>query len=527
MKSPNDFRVLLVYPNLSMMLVPPTAIALFTGILRRAGYTVDLFDSTHYITEETSSPQKRVKYLQARPFSEKDLGVKPKTDLIGDFVAKVDSFRPDLLVVSVVEDTFRQALTLLDSISAQEIPTIMGGVFVTAAPDRVMSFPQIRMIGVGEGERTVLEVADRVRTGRSCEDVPNVWVKRSDGTIIRNPYGPLTDINKPFPDYSLFDESRFYRPMGGRIFKTVPLETFRGCPYQCTFCNSPMHVDIAEQNALGNFMRRKPMERLREEIAYLIECHNPEYFYIIDDSFLARPQPEIEAFVRMYEEFKIPFWFNTRPENITEERLALLRRVNCDRISVGLEHGNEEFRRTVLLRQVSNKKLLKHFEALASGGIAFSINNMIGFPGETREMIFETVEFSRQLSGFDTITVSIFTPYNGTRLRQVAVDMGYLDPDTITTHTTSSSLLRMPQLSVQEIDGLMRTFTMHVQFDREMRPRIRRAEEFTEEGEREFADLQRLFQERFLSGDQTRRSPKPPPPDWEEALGHMSKTYMR
>ena len=63
-KQPKDFRVLLVYPNLTMMLVPSLAIALFTDILKKAGYTVDLFDSTHYVSDLTSSPQNRVKYLQ-------------------------------------------------------------------------------------------------------------------------------------------------------------------------------------------------------------------------------------------------------------------------------------------------------------------------------------------------------------------------------------------------------------------------------------------------------------------------------
>ena len=46
-KKPGDFRVLLVYPNLTMMLVPSLAMALFTSILKSAGYTVDLFDTTH------------------------------------------------------------------------------------------------------------------------------------------------------------------------------------------------------------------------------------------------------------------------------------------------------------------------------------------------------------------------------------------------------------------------------------------------------------------------------------------------
>lgn len=44
-----DFRVLLTYPNLSMMLTPSYAVALFTAILKQHGYTVELFDCTPYL----------------------------------------------------------------------------------------------------------------------------------------------------------------------------------------------------------------------------------------------------------------------------------------------------------------------------------------------------------------------------------------------------------------------------------------------------------------------------------------------
>lgn len=523
-KSPQDFRVLLVYPNLSMMLAPSLSIALFTGILKKAGYTVDLFDTTHYVNEFTSSPEKRVKYLQARPFSpEKDLGVKPKTNMIGDFVAIVDSFKPDLMVVSVTEDVFKQALALLDSVKEASIPTIVGGIFVTSAPEVVISFPQVRMIGLGEGENTVLAVADRLRTGGAVDDLPGVWVKRDDGTIIRNSQGQLVNLDEVvMPDYSLFPRSRFMRPMGGRIFKTVPLETYRGCPYQCTFCNSPTQVRFARESAQGIFLRRKSIERVRQEILHLIKSYQPEYFLIIDDTFLARPMEEIRAFVEMYKEFKIPFWFNTRPETITAEKLELLRAVNCDRISIGLEHGNEEFRRKFLKRYASNEQILKAFGELARGGIAFSVNSIIGFPGETRELIFETIEFNRQVRGYDALTCSIFTPYHGTELRQMAIDMGYLEPNVFTTHTTSISLLRMPHLTSEQIDGLMRTFTMYVGFPKELWPQIRIAEELTEEGERVFAELSELYKKVFFKSDQ-----KAQKPDWEEVFGYMSKTQMR
>ncbi len=506
MKRRKNFRVLLVYPNLTMMLVPSLAMAKFTGILRNEGYLVDLFDTTHYVSDLTSSPQNRVKFLQAREFDEeKDLGVVFKTDILGDFARKVDDFKPDLMIVSVVEDTFLQAVALLEAVKDADIPSIMGGVFVTAAPDKAISYPQVGMIGLGEGEDTIVEVAERIRMGVSCEDVKNVWFKCADGTIAKNRMRPLVEIQRTMPDFSLFDEARFYRPMGGRIFKTVPIETYRGCPYSCTFCNSPMQVEIMRENHLGNFMRRKRMEDIRTEITHLIDDLSPEYLYIIDDSFLARPEEEIEAFAEMYREFKIPFWFNTRPENTSTKRLDLMKSVNCDRISFGLECGNEKYRREVVQRNPTNEEIVSNFDTIAQSGIAFSVNNMIGFPGENREMVFETIELNRQLHGYDSLTVSIFTPYHGTQLRNLAIERGYIDDSVIATHTTSSSLLNMPELPSKDIDGLMKTFTSYVQFPKEEWPRIQLAEKDTVEGNKIFEEFHQRYSSRMFQGTQETR----------------------
>ena len=61
---------------------------------------------------------------------------------------------------------------VVSSDSKRNIPTLCGGVFITAAPDLAMTFPEINMIGIGEGERIVIDVADRIRRGISCHDSP-------------------------------------------------------------------------------------------------------------------------------------------------------------------------------------------------------------------------------------------------------------------------------------------------------------------------------------------------------------------
>ena len=152
------------------------------------------------------------------------------------------------------------------------------------------------------------------------------------------------------------------------------------------------------------------MEKLRDYISDVVVQESPTYFMFVDDSFMARPQDELEDFCRMYEEFKIPFWFNTRPENVSKEKLRMLKDVNCNRIAFGVECGNEKFRKEVLSRGIKNDMLIKKFEIIAESGIPFSVNNIIGFPGETRELIFDTIRLIRKIKGYDSLSVTVFVP---------------------------------------------------------------------------------------------------------------------
>ena len=142
-KDKQDFRVLIVYPNLPLMLVPGIAIALFTRILKDQGYGVDLFDTTHYYSNETNYSEtqinyseNRVKILNARKFDLKDdLGIDVKSNMLSDFRKKVEKFKPDFMIYSVVEDTFLQTLSMLQEIQDLNIPHMIGGVFATMAPE--------------------------------------------------------------------------------------------------------------------------------------------------------------------------------------------------------------------------------------------------------------------------------------------------------------------------------------------------------------------------------------------------------
>jgi len=500
------FRVLILYPNLYMMLVPSLAVGVFTRLLSDLDCEVDLFETTQYFDSDGSSPQNRVKFAQARAFDyEKDLGLAVNHDnMFIDFRKKVLDFEPDLILTSAVEDVFLQAVSLLETIEDLKIQHLVGGVFPTAAPARCFEFPVITHVARGEGEAIVTEFVKHLRAGETVNDVPGVWYRDEEGEVRRNPNPPLININDIRPDYRLFAEERFHRPMGGKFFKTVPFETYRGCPYACTFCNSPMQRSVSKEEGAGNFLRRKTIKVLQDEMRATISVTKPEFFYFIDDSFLARPKKEIFEFCDMYEEFKIPFWFNTRPENCFPEAMKRLKEVGAYRISFGIECGNEQFRKNVLLRSPKNTEIIESFKNIHASGIPFSVNLIIGFPGETREHIMDTVELVRSIDGFDTLTVSIFTPYHGTTLRAIAVQNGWLDGNTITKHTTSKSLLEMPPpyVSSEDIDGLAATLPLYCYFPKDEWEAIRRAETPDEEGLKLREEYQEIYRRDFLREDQ-------------------------
>ena len=47
-RKPKDFKILMLYPNLHMSALMPQSIGIFTSLLKRDGYTLDLFDCTYY-----------------------------------------------------------------------------------------------------------------------------------------------------------------------------------------------------------------------------------------------------------------------------------------------------------------------------------------------------------------------------------------------------------------------------------------------------------------------------------------------
>ena len=229
------FKVLFIYYNPRTMSLIPPSIAIFSRLLKNIGVEVGLFDTTFYRNKKLNPDLVHEHNLGVRPFSNK-LKIKYKeTDMVEDLKKIINEFNPDLLAVTTTESNFLGNISLLKHIKPH-IPTIIGGVFPTFAPEKVIPYSEIDIVCLGEGEKALIELVERMRKKKDFTDVPNLWIKKN-GRIIKNPLTSLVSLDEnPLPDMELFEEGRFYRAMGGEIYKLFPVESHRGCVYQCGFC---------------------------------------------------------------------------------------------------------------------------------------------------------------------------------------------------------------------------------------------------------------------------------------------------
>src|SRR3989344_2038805 len=173
-------KVLFIYPNTMASTLVPINLSQLSACLKENGFEVDLLDTTFYKTEEISSEQKRVELLQIKPFDLADRGPGlKKNDIYDDLRKKISEFQPDLIGLTLVEDTWELAKSLLNIAKDFDIPVIAGGVLVTAVPEEIISHPDIDMICLGEGEEVLIELCSKIKRGEDYSNVKNIWIKKN------------------------------------------------------------------------------------------------------------------------------------------------------------------------------------------------------------------------------------------------------------------------------------------------------------------------------------------------------------
>lgn len=501
------FKVLLLFPNEPLLGVTPSNLAILSAYLKADGFDVKLFDSTIYRPKAFQTEiETRVKMGHVKKTNIEDFISPLEEDVYEDFVKVVDEYKPNLIGVSLIDSTIGMSLSFFKKIEKQikerNITIIGGGVTCAFLYERILNTNVFDYLCIGEGEGALVELCNKLLNNEDCSNIRNLYYKDKNGVIVKNPIRPLAKLDDMLvPDFSIYEDWRFYRPFLDDVVRMTQIDIVRGCPHSCTYCLAgDLREKFKNENA-GQYYRVKSIDKMINDIKTIVETYNINFLWVSSETFLALSLSKLKEFSKRYvEEINLPFWTSSRLDTFTEEKTKILAEMGCKGLSIGFEHGNEKIRNELLKKNVSDEKTIEGFKMLAKYNIHATVNSMIGLPGETREDVLKTIKMNKQIAQIlgknHNINVFTFMPFSGTQLREVCLEKGYIEnSEEIPCSLFDESILNMPApyLSKEDIRGLQKTMRLYIELPESYYQDIRIAEKNDEEGNIMFEKLMKLI----------------------------------
>ncbi len=478
-------KVLFIWPNKDSFGFKPLGISLLSAIARSLGWETRLFDATPY---DLGFVDRRLWGQQAKLFKPVDLvpygHKKIAVDLRESFIKILDEFNPDVLALSVLSEEFLIAsnFTAIAKEYDPNLPIIWGGKFPTLNPENTVTLHGADFACVGEGLEAFQEILVALSEKGDLYKINNIWSNKN-GTLIKNNLRPLKKSldDLPYLYWDIFDNSQFYKPFDGKVYKSGDHMLNWGCPYHCSYCINQFYHEAYNNKY---HMRRYGIRRIIEELKFLKNKYELEFFKFHDEDFLLRPLNNLRDLSEAYrQEVNLPFVIETNPKSVTEENVRLLKDMNCVSASVAIETGSTELRKNILNRVDSEKDVVRSFSLLKDVEIRTSSFNMLGIPFETRETYNETVNLNRK-ANVQYPLAAFFYPFDGTVLRDIAIKEDFFDPEDKErmVFRRDQPALRFKNISERELIEMRNVFVLYIKLPEDYELFIKRSEKLDKLG---------------------------------------------
>jgi radical SAM superfamily enzyme YgiQ (UPF0313 family) len=349
----------------------------------------------------------------------------------GHFVWKeidrtIRRFNPDVIGITTMTSKYPMALRIAEMAKSikGDIRVVIGGHHSSIFGPKLVQDKNIDFAVIGEGEMTFLELINRL-----CDPRPDF--SRIDGLIYKegarivtnNPRELLSNLDVlPIADRDLMINEGYVSENN--------IMASRGCPFNCSYCGA--HVIWKRK------VRRRRVPNIIREIEYLFQRGPSRNVNFWDDTFTSDRRYITELMTALKKFNGLTFSCLTRLDVVDRETLDQLKAAGCSVILFGIESGSNEILRKID-KKMTREMIQQKTELVNAAGIPWLGFFIMGYPGETKEQVLETLAFMKNLDP-SYAEINIFNPLPGTKIWDELEAQGLVSSDLdFSQHSQSST----------------------------------------------------------------------------------------
>jgi len=323
--------------------------------------------------------------------------------------------QPRFVGLTAVTMNFHEAMRVIRDVKdiAPGVTTVMGGPHVTFCAEETMEqYPELDLIVLGEGERTIVDVVKTVELGKPLDEVHGIVFRHGDLIIRTAPHLEPLDVNSlPLPARHLLPLGRYKA-----LNLAISMTTSRGCPFKCIFC--------VGRSMVGAKVRYRRPDLVVDELEYLGTLGFSQ-INIADDLFTANKRHCLDICDEIARRnLKIKWSSFARVDTVSTELLAAMKAAGCHSVSFGVESANADILKTIQ-KGITTDQVIAAVKACSEVGILPCASFILGLPGETPETLQETVTFAKKLNKMGVkYGYHLLAPFPGTMVREHSDDYG-------------------------------------------------------------------------------------------------------
>ncbi len=358
-------------------------------------------------------------YLRKKGFDNILIDANASKRTLNDVKGFIRETNPDIVFFSTSTCTIYKDL-LVAKVAKEINPstlTVAIGTHVMALPeDTFKKSPYLDVVVYSsEWEQVALNI---VRNISNLELAKGICFRKSTGEIIKTDYQtPIENLDDlGFPSHDKLEKDIYRDPTTKRFPKTMVMGQ-KACINNCSFCCQPAFF-----GAPG--LRKRSVEHFLEELKWVHKLGFQEMMFN-DATLTADMEWATSLFEGMIKDnINLTWNCSTRADRINPEILSLMKKAGCHTIALGMESIDPTVLRNIR-KNIKSEQIREVVSLIRKHGMDTIVFCVVGFPGETKESIENTISFLKTL---DTtfMTLGIAVPAPGTDFYRYVEENNYL-----------------------------------------------------------------------------------------------------